>query len=93
MTSLLTMLEQILRRRRRGEEIHFRRQTVHEACRGKILRSVQQDFTRNFWCLQKVEKIEKSKTARSQTAQVKRKLEDELLVAKQEQMDALALLR
>jgi hypothetical protein len=54
---------------------------------------VQQDFTRNFWCLQKVEKIEKSKTARSQTAQVKRKLEDELLVAKQEQMDALALLR
>jgi hypothetical protein len=40
-----------------------------------------------------VEKIEKSKTARSQTAQVKRKLEDELLVAKQEQMDALALLR
>ena len=47
----------------------------------------------NDWCLQSVERIEKSKTARHQTTAVKRKLEDELLIAKQQQMDALALLR
>ena len=47
----------------------------------------------NDWCLQNVDRIEKSKTTRHQTTAVKRKLEDELAIAKQQQMDALALLR